>query len=111
MMDGLEGLNDRERLNLLKFVCSFAWADLEIRPEERAFIKRLVERLELPSEEAKRVRGWLDLPPSPESVDPAQIPVQHKDLFLSVLDGVIRADGEIASEEREHFALLREMLG
>ena len=111
MSDGLEVLNARERLNLLKFVCSFAWADLEIRPQERTFIKRLVERLELSPEEAERVGRWLELPPSPDSVDPAHIPAQHKDLFLAVLDGVIRADGEIAREEREHFALLREMLG
>ena len=41
MPDGLDRLKGRERLNLLKFVCSFAWADLEIRSEERRFIKRL----------------------------------------------------------------------
>lgn len=111
MADGLEVLNARERLNLLKFVCSFAWADLEIRPQERAFIQRLVERLELAAEEVERVGRWLELPPSPDAVDPAQIPARHKDLFLSVLDGVIRSDGEVAMEEREHFALLREMLG
>ena len=111
MTHGLEALKDRERLNLLKFVCSFAWADLEIRPQERAFVQRLVERLELSDEDCQRVRGWLQLPPSPDAVDPLQIPAEHREIFLSVLDGVIRADGEIASEEREHFALLREMLG
>ena len=52
MPDGLDQLKGRERLNLLKFVCSFAWADLEIRSEERRFIKRLVERLELDPDEA-----------------------------------------------------------
>ena len=111
MPDGFEVLNKRERLNLLKFVCSFAWADLEIRPQERSFIERLVERLELSPEEAERVGGWLELPPSPDAVDPSQIPHLHKELFLEVMDGVIRTDGEIAVEEREHFALLREMLG
>ena len=111
MSDGLEVLNSRERLDLLKFVCSFAWADLEVRPQERIFTKRLVERLELAPAEALQVGRWLDLPPAPDSVDPAQIPARHKDLFLRVLDGVIRADGEVATEEREHFELLREMLG
>ena len=111
MPDGLAQLKGRERLNLLKFVCSFAWADLELRSEERRFIKRLVERLELDPDEAERVEDWLDLPPSPDSVDPAQIPDKHREVFLTVLDQVIRADGQIAMEEQEHIALLREMLG
>ena len=111
MPDGLDQLKGRERLNLLKFVCSFAWADLEIRSEERRFIKRLVERLDLDADEAERVEDWLELPPSPDAVDPGQIPHKHRKVFLTVLDQVIRADGEIAMEEREHIALLREMLG
>ena len=37
----LEGLDARQRLQLIKFVCSFAWADLEVRPEERSFVARL----------------------------------------------------------------------
>ena len=111
MPDGLDRLKGRERLNLLKFVCSFAWADLEIRSEERRFIKRLVERLDLDPDEAERVEHWLELPPSPDAVDPAHIPHKHREVFLAVLDQVIRADGEIAMEAQEHIALLREMLG
>ena len=42
MLDELDG---PQRLNLLKFVCSFAWADLEIRPSERRFVSGLVGRL------------------------------------------------------------------
>jgi uncharacterized tellurite resistance protein B-like protein len=105
----LDSLDRSERLRLMKFVCSFAWADLEIRPEERVFVAGLIERLELDTEEAKQVEGWLKLPPRPESVDPTKIPAEHRQLFIEEIRGVIEADGEVADEERENLDLL-EML-
>ena len=74
----LDQLDRRERLSLMKFVCSFAWADLEVRPEERAFVARMVERLGLDAEDALKVRGWLEVPPAPDSIDPTQIPRAHR---------------------------------
>ena len=100
-----------KRLQLMKFVCSFAWADLEVRPEEREFIARLARRLALSDDEAREVEGWLKLPPSPESVDPTQIPTAHRRLFLREIQGVIESDGDIAIEERENFELLKTLLG
>ena len=67
----LETLDREERLRLVKFVCSFAWADLEVQVEEREFVKRLVERLELDDAERGMVDEWLQVPPRPEEVDPA----------------------------------------
>ena len=29
---------------LMRFVCSFAWADLEVKPEERKLVARLIRR-------------------------------------------------------------------
>ena len=43
----LQSLDRTERLQLMKFVCSFAWADLEVRPEEREFVARLIRRLDM----------------------------------------------------------------
>ena len=103
----LEKLSSRERLRLMQFVCSFAWADLEIRPEERQFIARLIERLDLGAQERVRVRRWLESPPSP---DPMAIPLAHRALFIEEIKGVIIADGEIADEERESLALLETLL-
>ena len=103
----LEALDRTERLRLMKFVCSFAWADLEIRQEERDFVSRLIERLELGDDEARQVQGWLKLPPRPESVDPTQIPAEHRRLFLDEIRGVIEADGTVSEEERENLELLR----
>ncbi len=104
-------LDKAERLQLMKFVCSFAWADLEVRSEEREFVAGLVERLSLSEDEARAVEGWLDVPPSPESVDPTRIPATHRRVFLQEIQGLIESDGEIAIEERENFELLKALLG
>jgi len=106
----LERLNQRERMRLMKFVCSFAWADLEIRPEERAFVKNLIERLTLDEEEQAQVRGWLDVPPEIELVDPTLVPQEHRRIFLQEIEGVIESDGEIAPEERENFLIFEALL-
>ena len=106
----LERLNQRQRMRLMKFVCSFAWADLEIRPEERAFVKNLIERLTLDEEEQAQVRGWLDVPPEIELVDPTLVPQEHRRIFLQEIEGVIESDGEIAPEERENFRIFEALL-
>ena len=58
------------RLELMKFVCVFAWADLSVHPAERNFVGRLVARLGFDAEDQAQVRDWLRAPPPPESVDP-----------------------------------------
>src|SRR5688500_6073014 len=47
----LERLSRDDRLRLMKFVCSFAWADLRVQEEERSFVKKLVRKLKLDAEE------------------------------------------------------------
>jgi uncharacterized tellurite resistance protein B-like protein len=106
----LEQLDREDRLRLVKFLCSFAWADLEIRPEERTFVDYVVRSLELSEEDQSKVEGWMSIPPNPEAVDPTRIPLAQRKLFLDSIEGVIAADGEIAVEERENLALLRDLL-
>lgn len=106
----LEELDRRERLRLMKFVCSFAWADLEIRPEERSFVARLLRQLELDEEDRQRVEEWLQVPPEPDAVDPTLVPQAHRKLFLEAIEGVIAADGEIAPEESESLALFQQLV-
>jgi len=95
---------------LLRFVCSFAWADLTVRSEEREFVGGLVDRLDLSEDEILQVHRWLELPPSPEAVDPNLIPDAHRRLFVEAIQGVIRADGEVAVEEQESLDLLRQLI-
>ncbi len=106
----MDPLNRDDRLRLVKFVCSFAWADLEIRPEERIFVDHIVRSLELNAEDQMKVAGWMKIPPSPEAVDPTQIPLAQRQLFIDSIEGVITSDGEVAPEERENLALLKELL-
>ena len=106
----IRDLNHEDRLRLIKFVCSLAWADLEVRPKERAFIHRLVKRLHLDDKEAKMVEEWLKVPPRAEEVDPARVPHQHRKLFLDTVKAVAAADGEIDEEERESLSLLEQLL-
>jgi tellurite resistance protein len=97
-------------MRLMQFVCSFAWADLEIRPEERSFVARLISRLDLDRSEARQVAAWMELPPEPEGIDPTLVPLEHRKLFLESVEGVIHADGEISPEERENLTLFRHLL-
>ena len=106
----LNQLSPDDRLKLMKFVCSFAWADFEVRPEERAFISRLIHGLELDREEELAVHRWLDVPPSIEEIDPTTVPHAHRRLFLDAVEGVIHADGQLSDEEAESFELFRQLV-
>lgn len=105
----LKQLTQQERLQLMRFVCSFAWADLEIQPKEREFVKKLVARLGLNDEERKQVQEWLKVPPEADTLDPQQIPRAHRKLFLDTAREMIAADGKIDPEEEETLQLLEQL--
>ncbi len=105
-----EALSRQDRLLLLKFVCAFAWVDLEVTDAERRFVERLVERLELEPSERAEVERWLSVAPSPQSVEPALIPAEHRRTFIETLRAVIYADGGVDEEERQRFEALKEKL-
>ncbi len=106
----LKKLDRADRMRLMKFVCSFAWADLRIADQERKFVHKMVRRLELDATETKQVETWLELPPRADEVDPNEIPREHRALFLDFAKDIIGADGEVSEEERENLALLQMLL-
>ena len=106
----MQTLRKEERMQLMRFVCSFAWADLEIQDQERAFVVQLMEKLSLNDDEMAQVHEWLQSPPRPEEVDPARIPLKHRKIFLDTVRKVIEADGSIAPDEQENYRLLELML-
>jgi tellurite resistance protein len=108
-MADLESLSRGERLQLLRFVTSFAWADLTISPAERAFVHQLVSRLHLDAEEQREVEGWLKVPPLPDDVDPTTVPHAHRQLFIDVVHAMAEADGGISPEDEENLALLEQL--
>lgn len=106
----LDELDRRDRLRLVEFVCSFAWADLEITPEERVFISQLIRRLELDAEEDLQVQQWLERPPQIDGLDPTSIPSAHRLIFVEAIQGLISADGEISDEEQDSFEIFKQLL-
>ncbi len=103
-------LEPEDRLRLLRFVCSFAWADLEIAPEERDFVARIVEQLNLDDAEKKLVGSWLQQPPAPEDVDPTDVPREHRELFITAAEKTILADHRVTEEEAESLTLFKRLL-
>src|SRR4051812_9348512 len=106
----MQKLRPKDRLRLMKFVCSFVWADLEVRDSERKFVAKMVKKLRLDEAEAAQVDRWLEVPPRPEEVDPTQIPPEHRQIFLDTMRDVITADGEVAKDEWENLALFEQLL-
>jgi len=107
----LTKLDREDRMRLMKFVCSFAWADLRIADQERQLVHKMIRKLKLHPAEAKQVEQWLVLPPRPEEVDPNEIPREHRRLFLDYARDIVAADGDVSDEERENLSLLEMMLG
>jgi len=106
----IRALASEERLRLLRFVCSFAWADLQVTEPERAAVGRLMARLGLQEQEARHVEEWLRVPPPPEDVDPTDVPAEHRRLFLDEVSRVAVAGGHLAEEERESLLLFERLL-
>jgi uncharacterized membrane protein YebE (DUF533 family) len=106
----LDALDREDRLQLMRFVCSFAWADLEISDREREFIVNMVARLDLDEEEQKQVNEWLEMPPAADELDPADIPREHRQLFLDAARALILADGDIDDAEAENLIILDQLL-
>ncbi|MBK7584265.1 MAG: TerB family tellurite resistance protein [Myxococcales bacterium] len=106
----MQKLKKEDRLLLLKFVCAFAWADLEVKASEKALVKKLVGKLKLDADEKKEVEQWLKTPPRAEEIDPNKIPRAHRKLFLDAARDMIAVDGEIDDNERENLDLLEQLL-
>jgi len=103
-------LSPAERLNLMKFVCSFVWTDLNVSQSERDLVMRMCGSLHLTEEEAGHVQKWLELPPPADEVDPTMVPAAHRQLFLTTLETVVHADGKVVPAESESLQLFRDLM-
>ncbi len=103
-------LDAAARMNLMRFVCSFAWTDLVVRQEERDLVMRIVGRLNLSDTEARQVAAWLEVPPASDEVDPASVPRAHRELFVKTAELVTQADGRVVPAERDAVELFRDLL-
>lgn len=99
-----------ERMNLMRFVCSFVWTDLRVTQSERDLVMRIAGRLALHDSEVAQVAQWLQVPPDPEEVDPSSVPKEHRQLFLQAAELAVKADGRVVPAERDSIALFRALL-
>jgi len=106
----MKQLSKEDRLQLMKFVCSFAWADLRVQSSERHVVGKLVKKLKLGSDEKKQVDEWLKVPPPAEEVDPNNVPRAHRELFLETVRELIASDGDIDPAEAENYALFEQLM-
>lgn len=106
----MQKLSSKDRLRLMKFVCSFVWADLEVKGSEKKFVANMVKKLHLTADEAAQVKEWLKVPPRPEEVDPTTIPTEHRQMFLDTMRDVVTADGEVDKDEWENLKLFEQLL-
>lgn len=106
----LDTLDREDRLQLMRFVCSFAWADLEVTDGERDFVIRLVDKLDLDDDERKQVAKWLEVPPRADDLDPADVPREHRQLFLDAARAMILSNGRLGDVEAENLVILDQLL-
>jgi uncharacterized tellurite resistance protein B-like protein len=106
----LYDLEPEDRLRLMRFVCSFAWADLEVQEAEQSFVRKMVEQLALGDEEKEQVEAWMKRPPRPEEVDPTDIPPEHRQIFLNAALQLVGADGVVDEHEMETLSLFEKLL-
>ena len=99
-----------ERMNLMRFVCSFAWTDLRVSQAERDLVMQIAGRLALNDTEVQQVAAWLEVPPPADSVDPTQVPQAHRQLFLQAAEMITQVDGRVVPAERDSLALFRDLL-
>jgi len=101
-------LDKKARMHLLQFVCSFAWTDLQVQQQERDLVMRIVGRFGLEPGEVKQVEKWLRVPPA--DVDPASVPLAHRQLFLQAAEAAVLADGRVVPAERDALQTFRDLL-
>ncbi len=83
---------------------------LEITETERRFVERLVERLSLGPDDREQVEAWLAVSPAPSEVDAANVPHEHRKIFIEAARAVMYADGNVDEEEREQLERLKQAL-
>lgn len=106
----LDDLTQDEKLRLLRFLCAFAWADLDIAEKERKLVNDLIARMGLTPRAAAEAASWLDHPPAEDDLDPYDIPDAHRQLFLEAALEMVGADGVVDAMELENYAIFEALM-
>jgi len=96
----LADLTPPERFLLLRYLCAFAWTDLVVRDGEKRFVRRMMKHADLGAAEIAQVEAWLEVAPSPGSVDITQVPRDKRRIFIEAARALAYSDGDVDAEER-----------
>jgi tellurite resistance protein len=92
-------LSENERVDLVRFLCSFAWADGEVQAEERAVLGRVIDGLSLDPGRHAEVTAWLSEAPDMDGFDFGAIAEDKRAVFLDLAFEVAAAHGGLGGEE------------
>ncbi|MEC8379189.1 MAG: hypothetical protein VXZ96_02635 [Myxococcota bacterium] len=103
-------LNSDEKLQIMRFICAFAWADLKVVSAEKHFIEQFSIVLELSENEKNSVKSWIKHPPRPEEIDPFSISPHLKETIIAAAKAISMVDGDFDSKEAELLNLLSNLI-
>jgi hypothetical protein len=106
----IENCTSEEKLQIMRFICTFAWADLKVVQAERQFIMRFCDTLVLNDDERKEVESWLKHPQHPDDIDPFSLPKHLHEYVLSAAQAISIVDGEFDDKESELLEILQGIL-
>ncbi len=98
-------LTESDRTELMRFLCSFAWADGEVQPQEKTMLERVLGGLNMSPEARAKVEPWLTAPPDVEGRELKAIDDAKREAFIDFAYEVAAADGEIAADELKHMKM------
>lgn len=98
-------LTAAERIELMRFLCSFAWADGEVQPQEREVLERVLGGLRLDAEARAKATTWLFTPPDMAGFDFGAIDPDKRQLFIDQAFAIAAAHGGVAPEELRHLKM------
>lgn len=101
----VDGLTEAERVDLVRFLCSFAWADGEVQAQERTVLERVLGGVGLSAEARAKAAAWLLAPPDMDGFDFAAIGADKRALFIDEAFEVAAADEALAAEEVRHLQM------
>ena len=102
-------LSSDEKLQIMRFICAFAWADLKVVNAEKKLIARFSDILDLSPKEREAVNGWIAHPPRPEEIDPYEISPHLKETILSAAQAVSMIDGHFDAKEADLIDILQNL--
>ena len=77
---------------------------------EKTFVTNMIGLMDLSPDEQAAVTHYLKVPPLPEEIDPTDIPLAHRQLFLNTALQMVGADGHIDERELENLSLFEQLL-